>query len=160
MIEKKLMSSTKNNNYETKINHKIENIKIIHDHLTRINKKLDEGNNRSLENHIALQSPNEIKCFTQIKETIVKTYLLIEQDAKNERIKAIQSDALTFIKNKISSLLEEKNELDAILYTNLYQALVNCDTNAVLKLFQVLKNENISEEQFDLDIDEKNDDEI
>jgi hypothetical protein len=133
---------------------KSENLKVIKDHLGRINKKLDEGNNRSLENHIALQSPNEIKCFAQIKETILKTYLLLEQDEKNERVKAIQSKPLSSIENKITECIKAGNDLDAILYTNLYQALIHCDTSAVIKLHEKIKNQDVQNDDFELEVED------
>ena len=78
-----------------------EDITIIKDHLHRINKKFDEGNNRSLENHVALQSPNEVKNFMQIKELIIKIFLLLDQNSKIERIKLTQKEPLMFIQKKI-----------------------------------------------------------
>ncbi len=126
-----------------------EDIFLIKDHLKRINKKLDEGNNRSLENHVALQSPNEIKCFVQVKELILKVFTLIDQDQKNEKIKLMQKQSLTFIENKISKLFVEKNELDAMLYLGLYQAILNCDSTGIIKFHDKLSNNTSKEEDFE-----------
>ena len=135
-----------------------EDITIIKDHLHRINKKFDEGNNRSLENHVALQSPNEVKNFMQIKELIIKIFLLLDQNSKIERIKLAQKEPLMFIQKKISELLQDNNELDAILYLNLYQAILNNDTTGVLKLYDKLKN-NVDEDEFEFLMEDKAKDE-
>ena len=132
-----------------------EDILLIRDHLKRINKKFDEGSNRSLENHVALQSPNEVKSFMQIKELIVKIFLLLDQNSKIERIKLAQRESLIFLQNKISELLESKNELDAILYLNMYQALLNNDTTGVIKLYDKLKNNAPEEEDFEFLMEDK-----
>lgn len=146
-------------NIKKKESSKNEDIAIIRDHLKRINKKLDEGNNRSLENHVALQSPNEIKSFVQIKEIILKTYLLIEQDEKNEKIKEIQRKSLVALEKKISDLLQEEQELEAILYLNLYQSILNCDTTGVIKLYDKIKNNIPEEEDFEFLMEDKAKDE-
>jgi hypothetical protein len=146
-------------NINKKESSKHEDITIIKDHLKRINKKLDEGNNRSLENHVALQSPNEIKSFVQIKELILKIFLLIDQDQKNEKIKSMQKESLAFVQDKISELLAAKSELDAILYLGMYQAILNNDTTGVIKLYDKLKNNIPEEEDFEFLMEDKAKDE-
>ncbi len=138
---------------------KQEDILLLRDHLKRINKKLDEGNNRSLENHVALQSPNEIKSFVQVKELILKIFLLIDQDQKNERIKLMQKESLVFLQNKISELFQAKNELDAILHLGLYQSILNNDITGIIKLYDKIKNNIPEEEDFEFLMEDKAKDE-